>query len=193
MQDVRARNKDRHKPHKRHIVVKQRPFKLTSGQVDRWNPRIEYFAQDDAAPVDRCCPKRHQRLEYVLGCPLWPGPVCCKPRAMLVWHSLANEISEIHARKCIHPIVYDWEGKGRIERRLPEELGVRYGVRTRHSKRVCCTYMHNMQHSSHWLCVLVRSNQEVHPLPVISICPCELRHRGVQATASTGASLSSPP
>ena len=38
---------------KKRPPVKQRPFKLTSGQPDPWNPRIEAFVQDPNCPEKR--------------------------------------------------------------------------------------------------------------------------------------------
>jgi hypothetical protein len=69
MNHVHAKVKDHHKTLKGAVVVKQRPFKLTSGKVDPWNPRIEHFVQDNAAPKDRCYPTGCPYLESVVSLP----------------------------------------------------------------------------------------------------------------------------
>lgn len=42
------------RPQHRKAQIKQRPFKLTSGASDAWNPRIEMFLQDRTNPPERC-------------------------------------------------------------------------------------------------------------------------------------------
>ena len=41
-------------PQQRKAQLKQRPFKLTSGANDAWNPRVELFEQDCSHPPERC-------------------------------------------------------------------------------------------------------------------------------------------
>ena len=54
--DAQKTRKQRSKPrgHHRQVGAKQRPFRLTSGKPDAWNPRVDSFLQDAAASHDRC-------------------------------------------------------------------------------------------------------------------------------------------